>query len=78
MVVHVKTVKLNQFQKLKEKGEMSDKPLILVILSPLMTRAHSKVKQAGELVIASQWHLWTDSTPPFIFCPLPAVHQVYL
>ena len=34
----------------RKKRNMSDKPLILVILSPLMARAHSEVQQSGELV----------------------------
>ncbi len=34
----------------KKKREISDKPLILVILSPLMSRAHKEIQQASEIV----------------------------
>lgn len=36
--------------KKREKKEMSDKPLILVLVTPLMAHAHQKIQQASEIV----------------------------
>ena len=35
----------------RRKGDVSDKPLILVILSPLMACAHREVQQASDIVV---------------------------
>ena len=36
--------------KKKKKKELSNKPLILVLLTPLMARAHQEIQQASETV----------------------------
>ena len=36
--------------KKKKKKEVSNKPLILVLLAPLMARAHQEIQQASEIV----------------------------
>ena len=36
--------------KKKKKREISNKPLILVLLTPLMARAHQEIQQASEIV----------------------------
>lgn len=39
--------------KKKKKKELSNKPLLLVLLTPLMARAHQEIQQASEIVFCN-------------------------
>ena len=58
-------VKLILQRKQSELREISHKPLILVIVTPLMARAHAHIQQASEIVSVTRLHLLTDLTPLF-------------
>ena len=65
--------------KTKRKKDITQKPLILVIVTPLMARAHSKIQQASEIAFCdSTASLDRFNTSMFIISTATAMSGVPL
>ena len=53
MMTKIQILKVNVFQRKRRKKELSNKPLSLVLLTPLIARAHQEIQQASEIVFCN-------------------------